>query len=115
MQARLSFKAYRALVESHDFSNLTPYHQYKTEDGHDVHVHVFRDGDHKTAIFHNNTLGAITKIVAFPHNSNLSKEELTHAGKEVKHDDIMEAAAPSLDADTAGKVAEVALAKEKKI
>jgi hypothetical protein len=86
MQARLSFKAYRALVESHDFSNLTPYHQYKTEDGHDVHVHVFRDGDHKTAIFHNNTLGAITKIVSFPHSSNLSKEELMHAGKEVKHD-----------------------------
>lgn len=112
MQELITFKAYSALIESHDFSNLTPYHQYKTEDGHDVHVHVFRDGDHKTAIFHNNTLGAITKIVAFPHTSNLSKEELVHAGKEVKHDDIMEAAAPSIDADTAGKVAEVALAKE---
>ena len=129
MQELITFKAYNALIESHDFSNLTPYHSYSTDDGHNVDVHIFRNGDHKTAIFHNKSLGAITKIVAFPHSSNLSKEELMHAGKEVQENDLkestefiqekMQTLAPStgepaikLDNDSSGKIAEIHLYKE---
>ena len=129
MQELITFKAYNALIESHDFSNLTPYHSYSTDDGHDVDVHVFRNGEHKTAIFHNKSLDAITKIVAFPHSSNLSKEELMHSGKEVQQDDLkesvefiqekMQTLTPStgepptkLDNDPAGKIAEIHLYKE---
>ena len=129
MQELITFKAYNALIESHDFSNLTPYHSYSTDDGHNVDVHIFRNGDHKTAIFHNKSLDAITKIVAFPHSSNLSKEELMHAGKEVQQNDLkestefiqekMQTLAPSagepatkLDNDPAGKIAEIHLYKE---
>jgi hypothetical protein len=127
MQDLITFKAYSALIESHDFSNLTPYHSYSTDDGHNVDVHIFRNGEHKTAIFHNKSLGAITKIVAFPHSSNLSKEELMHAGKEVQQNDLKESVeliqekmqtlstgepAPKLDNDPAGKIAEINLYKE---
>lgn len=114
----LKFKTW--LVESvgkhEDFSNLKPYHSYKTDSGHDVDVHILNEPEGKKAVYFNNDLGVITKLATWSHNSELpSKDELEQLGKDKKkideNENLNEATTGgNVTPDTAGKIAERAAA-----
>jgi len=75
----------------HDFSNLTPYHSYKTDDGHKIDVHVVNRLGGKSAIFYNKNLGAITKVSHWGLNAQEpSKSELQSIGHEDEDSDNQE-------------------------
>jgi hypothetical protein len=93
--------------EDHDYKSLKPYHSFKTNDNHDINVHLFNNENGKHAVFHNKNLNAVTKLVHWNHGSETpSKEDLEKASHE-EHDDekkLMEE--KNLTPDAAGKIAE---------
>lgn len=94
----------------HDFSGLIPYHSFKTNDGHEIDVHVFNNPQGKHALFYNKNLKGVTKLVHWSKNpEHLSKSDLEKAGHEEKdneehlHEDFL---IEKLTANSAGKIAE---------
>lgn len=92
------------------FKGIQPYHQYKTEDGHAIDVHLLNNPKGRHAVFYNKNLGTITKLVHWNHGvKDPSKQELEQSGREKEY--MQEAAKKpahhsDLDPDSAGKIAE---------
>jgi len=113
---KLGFLDYLAenFGEDHDFSNLTPYHSYKTDDGHKIEVHVFNRLGGKSAVFYNKNLGVITKVSHWGLNSQEpSKQELQQIGhdeeEETQENKLHEKFSPEgepLGINASGKIVE---------
>ena len=65
------------------YEGREPHHQYHTEDGHTIHVHVDKNPKGSHAAFLNKSLGYVTKLVHWNVGAKQpSKTELEHAGKD---------------------------------
>lgn len=92
----------------HDFSGLKPYHSFKTDDSHDIDVHVFNNDHGKHAIFYNKNLKGITKLVHWSKDSEQpSKADLEKSGHDDNKEDLQEDfLIEKITPNTAGKIAE---------
>ena len=95
--------------DDHDFSGLKPHHSFKTNDNHDIDVHLFNNPQGKHAVFFNKNLKGITKLVHYAHNAQISKHDLEKAGHEDDdeveniHEELL---IEKLKPNSAGKIAE---------
>ena len=98
--------------DDHDFHSLKPHHSYKTDDGHNVDVHVFNNPNGRHAVFYNKNLDGVTKLVHWSNPTTMpSKNELEKAGHdddEHKEDDELHESVnyEKMSPDSSGKVAE---------
>jgi hypothetical protein len=92
--------------DDHDFHSLKPHHSYKTDDGHNIDVHIFNNPNGRHAVFYNKNLDSITKLVHWSNPTTMPlKQELEKAGHD-EDSELNESVGAEMKADSAGKIAE---------
>lgn len=93
--------------DDHDFTGLKPHHSFKTNDNHDIDVHVFNNPHGKHAVFYNKNLKGITKLVHWSKEAP-SKSDLEKAGHEGDEEENLNESflIEKLTSNSAGKIAE---------
>jgi|694.fasta_scaffold04240_5 hypothetical protein len=93
--------------DDHDYKSLKPAHSFKTNDNHNIDVHVFNNPKGQHAVFFNKNLNAVTKLVHWNHGADRpSPEDLEKAGHDEKEHLSESEKLKNLSPDSAGKIVE---------